>query len=89
MCFAESRQYDKILAYTKTVGYTPDYNALLYNIARVDPEQATKFATGLVNDENGPLIEPEKVYLEEDGVCLNDTNTLFHIRSLMCSCHKT
>ncbi|CDH57977.1 clathrin heavy chain 1 [Lichtheimia corymbifera JMRC:FSU:9682] len=62
MCFAESRQYDKILAYTKTVGYTPDYNALLYNIARVDPEQATKFATGLVNDENGPLIEPEKVF---------------------------
>ena len=87
MCFAESKQYDKILAYTKTVGYTPDYNALLYNIARVDPEQATKFATGLVNDENGPLIEPEKVYMGDEHVFVQ--YLFFYIRSLTCSCHKT
>lgn len=58
---ADNRQYDKILAYAKTVGYSPDYASLLYNIARTEPEKAAEFATALVNDENGPLIEPEKV----------------------------
>ncbi|KAI9024950.1 hypothetical protein CLU79DRAFT_745569 [Phycomyces nitens] len=61
MCFAENRQYDKILAYAKTVGYTPDYGSLLYNIARTDPDKAAEFATALVNDEQGALIEPDKV----------------------------
>lgn len=49
------------MAYTKTVGFTPDYVSLLYNIARTDPDKASDFAASLVNDENGPLIEPEKV----------------------------
>ncbi|RCH95010.1 hypothetical protein CU098_001694, partial [Rhizopus stolonifer] len=61
LCMAENRQYDKILAYAKTVGYTPDYASLLYNIARTEPEKAAEFAVTLTNDENGPLIEPEKV----------------------------
>ncbi|KAI8968277.1 hypothetical protein BDF20DRAFT_827793 [Mycotypha africana] len=61
LCMAENRQYEKILAYAKTVGFTPDYPSLLYNIARTDPEKAAEFATSLVNDENGPLIDPEKV----------------------------
>ncbi|CEG77636.1 Putative Clathrin heavy chain [Rhizopus microsporus] len=61
LCMAENRQYDKILAYAKTVGYTPDYASLLYNIARTEPEKAAEFATALVNDENGPLIDPSKV----------------------------
>ncbi|KAL9558012.1 hypothetical protein MBANPS3_001112 [Mucor bainieri] len=61
LCMAENRQYDKILAYAKTVGYSPDYASLLYNIARTEPEKATEFAKSLVEDENGPLIEPEKV----------------------------
>ncbi|KAI8979961.1 hypothetical protein BDB01DRAFT_798258 [Pilobolus umbonatus] len=61
ICMAESRQYDKIIAYAKTVGYTPDYPSLLYNIARTDPEKAKDFAVALVSDSNGPLIEAEKV----------------------------
>ncbi|SAM07401.1 hypothetical protein [Absidia glauca] len=61
LCFAENKQYDKILAYAKTVGFTPDYSSLLYNIARTDADKAADFAAALVNDENGPLIEPEKV----------------------------
>ncbi|KAF7731429.1 hypothetical protein EC973_000237 [Apophysomyces ossiformis] len=61
VCFAENGQYDKILSYAKTVGYTPDYGSLLYNIARSDPDKAADFATALVNDENGPLIEADKV----------------------------
>ncbi|KAG0798102.1 hypothetical protein G6F22_004554 [Rhizopus arrhizus] len=61
LCMAENRQYDKILAYAKTVGYTPDYASLLYNIARTEPDKAAEFATALVNDENGPLVDPSKV----------------------------
>ncbi|KAI9318659.1 hypothetical protein BX666DRAFT_1930315 [Dichotomocladium elegans] len=61
LCFAETGQYDKIVAYSKTVGFTPDYNSLLYNIARSDPEHAIDFANALIRDETGPLIEPEKV----------------------------
>ncbi|ORX62733.1 clathrin heavy chain [Hesseltinella vesiculosa] len=61
LCFAESKQYDKIVTYAKTVGFTPDYPSLLYNIARTDPDKAADFATALANDENGPLIEPEKI----------------------------
>lgn len=70
MCFAENGQYDKILAYTKTVGYKPDYSSLLYNIARTDPDKAIAFANGLVNDENGPLIDPEKVCFGQHKVGL-------------------
>ncbi|KAG2194961.1 hypothetical protein INT47_002817 [Mucor saturninus] len=61
LCMAENRQFDKILAYAKTVGYSPDYASLLYNIARTEPDKAAEFATSLANDESGPLIEPEKV----------------------------
>lgn len=61
LCMAETRQYDKILAYAKTVGYTPDYASLLFNIARTEPDRAAEFATSLMTDANGPLIEPEKV----------------------------
>lgn len=61
LCFAENRQYDKIVAYAKTVGYTPDYNSLLYNIARTDPDSTVAFANALINDETGPLIDAEKV----------------------------
>ncbi|KAI8884708.1 clathrin heavy chain [Backusella circina FSU 941] len=61
LCMAENQQYDKILAYSKTVGYQPDYPSLLYNIARTNPDKAVEFANSLTNDENGPLIEPEKV----------------------------
>ncbi|KAG0175208.1 hypothetical protein DFQ28_005404 [Apophysomyces sp. BC1034] len=61
VCFAENRQYDKILSYAKTVGYTPDYASLLHNVARTDPDKAADFATALVNDESGPLIAADKV----------------------------
>lgn len=61
ICFVENRQYDKILAYAKTVGYTPDYQSLLYHMARTDPDKTVAFANALINDENGPLIQPEKV----------------------------
>ncbi|RCI04960.1 hypothetical protein CU098_004297 [Rhizopus stolonifer] len=61
LCMAENRQYDKILVFAKASGYTPDYASLLFNIARSEPDKATEFATALVSDENGPLVDPIKV----------------------------
>ncbi|ORX61465.1 clathrin heavy chain [Hesseltinella vesiculosa] len=61
LCFAELQQYDKILKYAKTVGYTPDYPSLLYNMARTSPDETVAFANALVNDPAGPLVTPEKV----------------------------
>jgi clathrin heavy chain len=60
-CFAEQGQFDKILLYSKKVGYTPDYGVLLQHITRVNPDKAAEFATQLVNDENGPLIDVNRV----------------------------
>ncbi|KAF3660335.1 Clathrin heavy chain 1 [Capsicum annuum] len=38
--FAERREFDKILIYSKQVGYTPDYLFLLQTILRSDPQEA-------------------------------------------------
>ena len=59
-CFAETGQFDKILLYSKKVGYTPDYASLLQHLVRSNPDKASEFATQLVNDESGPLIDLER-----------------------------
>ncbi|KAF9986069.1 hypothetical protein BGZ65_008891 [Modicella reniformis] len=60
-CFAETKQYPKIVLYAKKVGYTPDYPLLLQHIMRMDPDSGTEFATLLANSEGGPLVDLEKV----------------------------
>lgn len=60
-CFAETDQTDKIVLYSKKVGYTPDYVRLLQHIMRTNPEKGAEFATQLANDESGPLIDVERV----------------------------
>ncbi|CAB4482710.1 unnamed protein product [Rhizophagus irregularis] len=60
-CFAETGQYSKIVLYAKKVGFQPDYPILLQQIMSRDPEKGAEFATMLVNDENGSLIDIEKV----------------------------
>ncbi|CAG8535423.1 3237_t:CDS:10 [Ambispora leptoticha] len=60
-CFAELGQYDKIIWYAKQSGFQPDYATLLQQIMRRDPEKGGEFATLLVNDENGPLVDIERV----------------------------
>ncbi|PPQ65881.1 hypothetical protein CVT24_011212 [Panaeolus cyanescens] len=60
-CFAETGQTDKIVLYSKKVGYTPDYVALLQHIMRTNPEKGAEFAAQLANDENGPLVDIERV----------------------------
>ncbi|TXT13046.1 hypothetical protein VHUM_01447 [Vanrija humicola] len=60
-CFAELGQFDKILLYSKKVGFTPDYAQLLQHLVRVNPDKGAEFATQLVNDESGPLVDLDRV----------------------------
>lgn len=60
-CFAETGQTEKIVLYSKKVGYNPDYVALLQHIMRTNPEKGAEFATQLANDESGPLVDVERV----------------------------
>lgn len=59
--FAELGQFDKILLYSKKVDYNPDYAQLLQHLVRTNPEKGAEFASQLVNDENGPLVDLERV----------------------------
>ncbi|KAK7047530.1 Clathrin heavy chain [Paramarasmius palmivorus] len=60
-CFAETGQTEKIVLYAKKVGYTPDYVALLQHIMRTNPDKGAEFASQLVNNEMGPLVDVETV----------------------------
>ncbi|KAG8858441.1 hypothetical protein FRB91_009751 [Serendipita sp. 411] len=60
-CFAETGQTDKILLYAKKVGYRPDYATILQHVMRSNPDKGAEFATQLVNDESGPLVDIERV----------------------------
>jgi clathrin heavy chain len=60
-CFAETGQTEKIVLYAKKVAYQPDYVALLQHIMRTNPDKGAEFATALVNDETGPLVDIERV----------------------------
>jgi clathrin heavy chain len=60
-CFAETGQTEKIILYSKKVGYKPDYIPLLQHVMRTNPDKGAEFATLLVNDEGGPLVDIERV----------------------------
>ncbi|KAL7419060.1 Clathrin heavy chain [Cryptotrichosporon argae] len=60
-CFAELGQFDKIVLYSKKVGYTPDYAQLLQHLVRINPDKGAEFATQLVNDEAGPMVDLDRV----------------------------
>lgn len=62
-CFAETGQFEKIVLYSKKVGYSPDYAGLLQHIMRISPEKGAEFAGQLVNDEAGPLVDIDRVCL--------------------------
>ena len=73
-CFAETGQTDKIVLYSKKVGYTPDFAGLLQHIMRTNPEKGAEFATQLANDENGALIDIERVSLLSSRGRVEDPN---------------
>ncbi|XXG67428.1 hypothetical protein AAC387_Pa06g0783 [Persea americana] len=55
--FAERREFDKILTYSKQVGYTPDYLFLLQSILRSDPQGAVNFALMMSQMEGGCPVD--------------------------------
>nr|CAD1822052.1 unnamed protein product [Ananas comosus var. bracteatus] len=56
--FAERREFDKILIYSKqVVGYTPDYLFLLQTILRSDPQGAVNFALMMSQMEGGCPVD--------------------------------
>jgi clathrin heavy chain len=60
-CFAETGQTEKIVLYSKKIGYTPDYVGLLRHVMRTNLDKGGEFATQLANDESGPLVNVERV----------------------------
>lgn len=60
-CFAETGQFAKIIVYANRVNYSPDYASLLQHITRINPDQGAEFATQLINNESGPLVDVERV----------------------------
>ncbi|CAL5424607.1 unnamed protein product [Camellia sinensis] len=55
--FAEKREFDKILIYSKQVGYTPDYLFLLQTILRSDAQGAVNFALMMSQMEGGCPVD--------------------------------
>ncbi|KAJ6432493.1 hypothetical protein OIU84_019684 [Salix udensis] len=55
--FAERREFDKILIYSKQVGYAPDYLFLLQTILRTDPQGAVNFALMMSQMEGGCPVD--------------------------------
>jgi len=43
--FAETDQFEKIILYSKKVGFQPDYATFLKHIMRMNPEKGAEFAT--------------------------------------------
>jgi clathrin heavy chain len=56
-CIAETGQTEKIVLYSKKVGYTPDYVGLLQHVMRTNLEKGAEFATQLANNELGPFVD--------------------------------
>lgn len=60
-CFAETGQTERIVLYSKKVGYSPDYFSLLQHIMRTNPDKGGEFAAQLVNNESGLSVDIERV----------------------------
>ncbi|KAI9739542.1 MAG: hypothetical protein M1834_006258 [Cirrosporium novae-zelandiae] len=58
---AETGQTDKILPYAKQVGFQTDFTNLLQSIVRINPEKGAEFASQLANEDNGALVDIDRV----------------------------
>jgi len=56
-CFVQRGEYDKIVPYSTSVGYSMDYSSMLSQLLFNNPQGALDLAKGLVNAEGGPLID--------------------------------
>ena len=60
-CFLQLGEYQKLIAYAKSVNFIPDYPALLGQLHRFKAEDARNFAVMLLNNPEGSLIDINKV----------------------------
>ncbi|EMC91254.1 hypothetical protein BAUCODRAFT_39406 [Baudoinia panamericana UAMH 10762] len=56
---AESGNFDQILPYSRSVGYTPDFNAIIQHVVRLNPDKGAEFATSIAR-EDPSLIDVER-----------------------------
>lgn len=56
-CFVQRGEYDKIVPYSTSVGYSMDYSSMLSQLLFNNPQGALDLAKGLVSAEGGPLID--------------------------------
>jgi len=57
---AESGNFEQILPYSRSVGYSPDFNALVQHVTRVNPDKAAEFATSIAR-EDPSLLDIDRV----------------------------
>lgn len=86
-CFAETGQFAKIIVYANRVNYSPDYASLLQHITRINPDQGAEFATQLINNESGPLVDVERVRYHNPRTASPALTSC--CRSWMSSCRRT
>lgn len=60
-CFLQLGEFDKIVAYARSVNFTPDYRLLLQQLHRINPAQSLEFAQKLIANDPVALIEVENV----------------------------
>ncbi|CAD5215134.1 unnamed protein product [Bursaphelenchus okinawaensis] len=72
-CFAETGQFEKIILYSKKVGFEPDYLFQLRQVLRSNPDAAVAFATKLATE--GP-DEKGLVELNQIVDCFSDVNAV-------------
>ena len=79
---AEAGEFDQILPYSRSVGYTPDFNALLQHIARVDPEKGSDFAISIAK-EDPSLIDVDRAVdiFQSQGMVQQATSFLLDVFS--------
>jgi clathrin heavy chain len=79
---AESGNFDQILPYSRSVGYTPDFNALLQHITRVNPEKGSEFATNIAKEDPSLLdIDRAVDIFQSQGMIQQATSFLLDVLS--------
>lgn len=61
-CMAETGQFDKIVPYAQSAGFTPDYAFLLQQVMRSDPAKGAAFATMIASGSGStPLLDLDRI----------------------------
>ncbi|OQR71823.1 clathrin heavy chain 1-like [Tropilaelaps mercedesae] len=80
--FAETGQFQKIILYSKKVGYLPDYIQILRQVVRVAPDQGPVVIQMLVADGEQPLAHVAQIFDEFMEANLVEQCTAFLLDAL-------